>query len=143
MDESRYSNFYRVLQMRTSLIQLFMSSHSYLCDFNAQSVSSTIQNLKVTDRYPELGLYSHQKNFWTSTSRYSSLAGRNGINPDPCFLSQYGSVTESGYKNCRNPHNAGGHPKIQNPHFEENNCITCHKGNAVSIEEAIVLVDIR
>jgi len=75
----------------------------------------------------------HQKDGWEFNSHSISTAVWNGTDPDPWPHTPYNTVSENGCENCHRPHTAGGHERLLNYAFEEDNCIVCHNGNTAAL----------
>ncbi len=95
--------------------------------------------LVISNKYSYLCIACHTVTDWFSGSHALSAATWNGSGVDPWPESAYNTVIENGCNNCHVPHNAGGHERLLNYQFEEDNCIACHNGNvaATDIEEQI------
>jgi len=74
----------------------------------------------------------HKKDGWDLSLHSTSAAVWNGTGSDPWPHTPYNTVSENGCENCHRPHTAGGHERLLNYAFEEDNCIICHNGNAAS-----------
>ncbi len=81
------------------------------------------------NNYSVLCTTCHQKNGWLFTSHSTSNAIWNGAGSDPWPHTPYNIVSENGCENCHSPHTAGGHERLLNYAFEEDNCLVCHNGN--------------
>lgn len=85
--------------------------------------------LTATNRYSELCIYCHDRNYWNNTNHKLSNSIWNGSGPDPWPRTEFPTVTENACENCHNPHNADGKKRLMNYQQEENNCLICHNGN--------------
>ncbi len=95
--------------------------------------------LVLTNSYSQLCKSCHKKNGWSVTSHSLSGATWNGAAPDPWPHTWFTTVAENGCENCHRPHTAGGHERLLNYAFEEDNCLACHNGNVAlkNIEQEI------
>ncbi|MEF9425914.1 MAG: hypothetical protein L0956_01585 [Candidatus Mariimomonas ferrooxydans] len=84
--------------------------------------------------YSDLCTTCHQKNGWTFSSHSTSNATWNGLGTDPWQHTTYNTVSENACENCHKPHTAGGHERLLNYSFEEDNCLACHNGNVASTD---------
>jgi len=98
------------------------------------------QFLVLPNIYSSLCTACHNKNGWTVTSHASSGTTWNGMGTNPWPHTAYLTVAENGCENCHKPHTAGGHERILNYSFEEDNCLVCHNGNAAvkNIEQELI-----
>ena len=87
------------------------------------------QFLVMQNIYSVLCTTCHQRNGWTSSSHKTSNAAWNGSGTNPWQHTPYNTVSKNGCENCHKPHTAGGHERLLNYTFEEDNCIVCHNGN--------------
>jgi len=71
----------------------------------------------------------HQKKGWKSSSHETSNATWNGTGTNPWQHTPYNTVSQNGCENCHRPHTAGGHARLLQYTFEEDNCLVCHNGN--------------
>ncbi len=71
----------------------------------------------------------HQKKGWKSSSHETSNATWNGSGANPWQHTPYNTVSNNGCENCHRPHTAGGHARLLQYAFEEDNCLVCHNGN--------------
>lgn len=85
--------------------------------------------LLMPNIYSALCTACHQKDGWSSASHSLSNAIWNSAGPDPWPHTPYTTVAENGCENCHKPHTAGGHQRLLNYAFEEDNCLVCHNGN--------------
>ena len=90
--------------------------------------------LVMSNVYSALCTACHQNNGWGVSSHSTSDAIWNGLGVDPWPQSSYITVSENGCMNCHVSHNAGGHARLLNYQFEENNCIACHNGNVAATD---------
>lgn len=90
------------------------------------------QFLVMPNDYSDLCKVCHQKNGWSLTSHSISNAIWNGTGADPWPHTPFVTVSENGCENCHSPHSAGGHERLLNYSFEEDNCIVCHNGNVAA-----------
>ncbi|MEW6109454.1 MAG: cytochrome c3 family protein [Nitrospirota bacterium] len=88
--------------------------------------------LIIPNNFSNLCTACHMKNGWLLSSHSTSNALWNGVGVDPWPHTSYNTVSENGCENCHRPHTAGGHERLLNFSFEEDNCIVCHNGNAAS-----------
>lgn len=96
--------------------------------------------LVMPNIYSTLCTACHQKDGWDLSSHSISNTAWNGAGSDPWPHTPYGTVSENGCENCHMPHTAGGHARLLNYSFEEDNCLVCHNGNAAGkdIETEII-----
>lgn len=87
------------------------------------------QFLVMQNIYSGLCTACHQRNGWASSSHKTSNAAWNGSGTNPWQHTPYNTVSQNGCENCHKPHTAGGHERLLNYAFEEDNCIVCHNGN--------------
>lgn len=85
--------------------------------------------LVMPNIYSALCTTCHQKDGWDFSSHSISNAAWNGAGVNPWPHAPYNSVAENGCGNCHRPHTAGGHERLLNYSFEEDNCLVCHNGN--------------
>ncbi|NOY58043.1 MAG: hypothetical protein GXO75_03785 [Calditrichaeota bacterium] len=90
--------------------------------------------LTITNRYSELCITCHEKQYWNSSSHNNSSARWNGVGTYPWSHTPYQSVSENGCENCHEPHGAGGQERLLNYSSEEDNCLYCHDGNVASTD---------
>jgi predicted CXXCH cytochrome family protein len=90
--------------------------------------------LVMSNYYSDLCTTCHQKDGWSLSSHSSSSATWSGGGPDPWPHTSYMSVAENGCENCHIPHTAGGHERLLNYVFEEDNCLVCHNGNVADTD---------
>ena len=85
--------------------------------------------LVVPNRFSDLCLKCHDRNYWTNSSHNTSTASwnRSGVNPWP--HTNFSNVSENACENCHNPHSAEGKYRLMNYLAEEKNCLYCHNGN--------------
>lgn len=88
--------------------------------------------LVLPNNFSNLCIRCHDKNGWDFASHALSTAIWNGAGTDPWQHTAYTSVAENGCENCHQPHTAGGHERLLNYAFEEDNCLVCHNGNVAS-----------
>ncbi len=98
------------------------------------------QFLVLPNIYSELCTACHQPDGWTVASHALSNATWSGQGTNPWPHTLYSTVAENACENCHQPHSAGGHERILNYSFEEDNCIVCHNGNvaAADIEQELL-----
>ncbi len=84
--------------------------------------------------YSDLCTTCHQKDGWDFSSHSTSNATWNGSGTDPWQHTSYNTVSENACENCHKPHTAGGHERLLNYSFEEDNCLVCHNGNVASTD---------
>ncbi len=96
--------------------------------------------LVMPNKFSELCTVCHRKTEWSSTSHATSDAQWNSLGEDPWPHSSYETVAENGCENCHTSHAAGGHERLMNYFYEEDNCLVCHSGNVAgaNIEKEIV-----
>ncbi|MBI5409915.1 MAG: hypothetical protein HZA14_11165 [Nitrospirae bacterium] len=88
--------------------------------------------LVMPNTYSALCATCHQKDGWAFSSHSTSDVTWNGSGADPWPHTPYVTVSENSCENCHTPHTAGGHERLLNYSFEEDNCLVCHNGNAAS-----------
>ncbi|MBI4682075.1 MAG: hypothetical protein HY757_03115 [Nitrospirae bacterium] len=88
--------------------------------------------LVMPNIYSALCTTCHQKDGWDFSLHSISNITWNGAGADPWPHTPYNTVSENGCENCHMPHTAGGHERLLNYSFEEDNCLVCHNGNAAS-----------
>ncbi len=94
---------------------------------------NTYENFLVKpNRYSELCLSCHDKNYWFKSGHRNSTAKWNGSGKNPWFHTNYETVAENACENCHNTHSAAGHERLMKYEAEENNCLDCHNGNVAS-----------
>jgi len=76
----------------------------------------------------------HNKSGWALSSHSGSNATWNGTGQDPWPHTTYATVAENACENCHKPHSAGGHARLLNEPYEEDNCIFCHNGNVAGTD---------
>ncbi|MEW6601810.1 MAG: cytochrome c3 family protein, partial [Nitrospirota bacterium] len=96
--------------------------------------------LLMPNIYSNLCTACHRKDGWNSSSHSLSNSIWNGAGSDPWSHTSYTTVTENGCENCHKPHTAGGHQRLLNFAYEEDNCLVCHNGNvaAKNIEQELM-----
>ena len=96
--------------------------------------------LLISNIYSNLCTACHVKDGWNTTSHSLSNSMWNNAGPDPWPHTAYNTVSENGCENCHKPHTAGGHERLLNYPFEEDNCLVCHNGNvaAKNIEQELM-----
>lgn len=90
--------------------------------------------LVMTNASSALCKSCHIKTGWTSSSHSLSNATWNGTGSNPWPDSIYFTVSENGCTNCHTPHSAGGHERLLNYVFEEDNCLVCHNDNVAGTD---------
>ena len=90
--------------------------------------------LVMTNASSALCISCHIKNGWSSSSHSQSYATWNGMGATPWPDSTYFTVAENGCTNCHTSHSAGGHERLLNYAFEEDNCLVCHNGNVAATD---------
>jgi predicted CXXCH cytochrome family protein len=88
--------------------------------------------LVMPNAFSALCVTCHDRVGWYSSIHANSSATWNGGGPDPWPHTSYNTVSENGCENCHRPHGAGGHERLLNYLFEEDNCLPCHNGNVAS-----------
>jgi len=88
--------------------------------------------LVVTNRFSDLCLRCHDRDYWSTSSHSTSTATWNGSGTNPWPHTPFSNVSENACENCHNPHSAGGKPRLLNYLSEENNCLYCHNGNVAT-----------
>ncbi|MEF9426041.1 MAG: hypothetical protein L0956_02290 [Candidatus Mariimomonas ferrooxydans] len=90
--------------------------------------------LVIPNIYSNLCTACHQKTGWSLSSHSTFNATWNGVGTNPWPRTPYTTVAENACENCHQPHTAGGHERLLNYAFEEDNCIVCHNGNVASTD---------
>ncbi|MCF6364770.1 MAG: hypothetical protein L3J35_01065 [Bacteroidales bacterium] len=85
-----------------------------------------------SNRYSELCLSCHDKDYWFESGHRNSTAKWNGSGKNPWFHTKYTTVAENACENCHNTHTAGGNERLMKYQKEESNCLDCHNGNVAS-----------
>lgn len=95
--------------------------------------------LVESNRYSELCLNCHDKQYWESSLHKLSDAKWNGKGINPWSNTNYMTVSENGCENCHTPHNANSESYLLKSKTEENTCLICHNKNVASknIQEQI------
>ena len=88
--------------------------------------------LVSSNRFSELCIACHDRDYWATSGHSSSTRTWNGIGTDPWPHTEYTTVAENGCENCHTPHNAGGKYGLLDNLAEEDNCLKCHNGNVAS-----------
>ncbi|PKL52179.1 MAG: hypothetical protein CVV37_02465 [Nitrospira bacterium HGW-Nitrospira-1] len=88
--------------------------------------------LVTSNQNSGLCITCHDKDGWLTTSHSTSNKQWNGSGTNPWPRTPYSTVSQNGCENCHMPHTAGGHQRLLNYSFEEDNCLVCHNGNAAS-----------
>lgn len=88
--------------------------------------------LVMPNNYSALCTACHLKDGWGLSSHSISNATWNGLGAEPWTHTPYDTVSENGCENCHQPHTAGGHERLLNYAFEEDNCLVCHNGNVAT-----------
>ena len=96
--------------------------------------------LVVPNNFTALCTACHDRTNWPTSSHATSSATWSGAGVNPWLHTPYTNVAENGCENCHRPHTAGGHARLLNYTFEEDNCLVCHQGNvaAKNIEAELV-----
>ncbi len=88
--------------------------------------------LVTSNKYSELCMLCHDRNYWITSSHRNSNATWNGLGTNPWFHTSYTTVAENACENCHSPHNAGLSQRLLNYQDEEIKCLVCHNSNVAS-----------
>jgi len=88
--------------------------------------------LVMSNHYSRLCIACHDIKGWATASHSVSYAGLNKAASGQWPNTDYHTVAENGCENCHRPHSAGGHERLLNHVFEEDNCLICHRGNVAA-----------
>ena len=88
--------------------------------------------LVLDDRGGRLCVACHNVRQWDASSHKTSPKTWNGNDQNPWPHTDYKTVADNACQNCHAPHNAGTRPRLLNFAIEEQNCNSCHNGNAAA-----------
>jgi len=75
----------------------------------------------------------HKMTYWSATSHSTSSTTWNGAGTNPWFhTTNLTTVAANACENCHDPHSAAGKARLMNYAAEEQNCYSCHNGNAAA-----------